>query len=357
MRILVAADGSAADLEVYAALVELGADVQVVVGDDAAAAPSEGGGAPALEALAGRVHVTPAPRLGRHGLHRHRSSPVRWIRQLGPDVVVSAHDASVASIRWVRAARRARVPIALTTWVGDAPPGRIVRLLQRRALRTVDGVVARTPSAARHARRAGARGPIRLVPPAVAGHPVTRVAPPDRWFTVGYVGSLAGADGIDDVLAAVNRLPRETRLLVAGDGQVRAEVASHKKVDLRTGVPRGDLPALYGDMDVLVVPFPRAGADRELLGPVLLGAMATGTPVIGASTGDIPWVLAEACSGMTYRAGDVPALATLLMDARTDPDRWAASGQRARATVAARFSPAASASALLELAEELAPPQ
>jgi glycosyltransferase involved in cell wall biosynthesis len=353
MRILVAADGSVADLEVYGALVELGADVQVVVAD----ASTEDGGAAALEALPGRVHVSRTWRLRRAGQHLHRSLPTRWVRQLEPDVVVVAEDASVAALQWVQAARRARVRVALATWAGEDPPSRIVRLLQRRALRQADGVVARTPSAARQARRAGARGPIRLVPPAVWDHPVTRAAPADRWFTVGYVGSLAEATGIDDVLAAVNRLPRETRLLVAGDGQERAEVASHEKVDLRTAVPRAGLPALYDDMDVLVVPSRRAGTDRALLEPVLLGAMAAGTPVIGTATGDIPWVLEEAGSGMTYRAGDVAALATLLMDVRSDPDRWAASGEQARANVGARFSPAASASALLELAEQLAPGQ
>jgi glycosyltransferase involved in cell wall biosynthesis len=56
---------------------------------------------------------------------------------------------------------------------------------------------------------------------------------------------------------------------------------------------------------------------------------------------------------MTFPPGDVATLAGLLMDVRTDPERWRAAGLRAKSEVSSRFSPGASAAALLDLAERL----
>jgi glycosyltransferase involved in cell wall biosynthesis len=111
--------------------------------------------------------------------------------------------------------------------------------------------------------------------------------------------------------------------------------------------------AVYAAMDVLVLPSRTTPAWAEQLGRVLLEAMAHGRPVIGAASGEIPWVLAEARGGVTFTEGDVAALAGLLVDVRADPTAWQALGARGRTDVQERFSVDASADALARLAERL----
>jgi glycosyltransferase involved in cell wall biosynthesis len=174
-------------------------------------------------------------------------------------------------------------------------------------------------------------------------------------FTVGYVGRLVEAKGIPDLLAAADRLPEDTRLLIVGDGPLRGLVAAHPKVDLRVGVPHDDMASLYAEMEVLVLPSRTTRTWSERLGRVLLEAMAQGRPVIASASGEIPWVLSEARGGMTFPEGDVAALAGLIVDVRTHPEIWRELGERGRQDVATRFSPEATAAALLALAMDLSP--
>ena len=133
-------------------------------------------------------------------------------------------------------------------------------------------------------------------------------------------------------MAVIDRLPADTRLLIAGDGPLRELVAAHHKVDLRVGVRHDDMAALYRQMDVLVLPSRTTRRWSEQLGRVLLEAMAEGRPVIGAASGEIPWVLSEARGGMTFPEGDVVTLADLLVDVRSDPEAGGSSASGGAAT-------------------------
>jgi glycosyltransferase involved in cell wall biosynthesis len=247
------------------------------------------------------------------------------------------------------------VPVAVSAFENlDRSLPLPARLLRRTTLRTPAGVFARTPTAAALVRRWGARGPVRLVPPAVVVPPrPTETSFAARPFTIGFAGRLVEAKGVLDLLAVIDRLPAGFRLLVAGDGPLRPKLAAHWKVDLRTGVRHDDMAALYEQMDVLVLPSHTTRTWSEQLGRVLLEAMACGCPVLATESGEMPWVLSEARGGMSFPEGDVATLATLLLDVHTHAARWRALGEQGRADVAERFSPEASATALLELAEAL----
>ncbi len=358
MRILVAGHAAtvAANQSPYAALLDEGTDVHLVVParwhHELEAEPRAAEVDPALE---GRVHLARIARPGSIQAHLYLDPPRRWLRQVQPDVVlVDAEPFSVPAAQWVRAGRRHGVPVAVSAWENlDRPLPWVARALRSHTLPRASGVCARTPTAAGRAVAGGARGPVVLVPPAVEVASARTAPPQDRPFTVGYAGRLVEAKGIRDLLAAVDLLPDDTRLLVAGDGPLVGLVRANRKVDLRLGLRHGDMPALYAEMDVLVLPSRTTPTWSEQLGRVLLEAMAVGTPVIGADSGEIPWVLSEARGGTTFPEGDVGALAGLLMDVRTDPSRWRATGARGRADVAERFSPRASADALLDLARRL----
>ena len=276
------------------------------------------------------------------------TSARRCLQQVRPDaVLVDAAPGSWSVVRWVLAARGARVPVAVAAGGEPGDDGRLARAWRSLGLRAAARAYVRTPAAAPWARRAGARGPIHLVPPVVPPGTVTPTTSGPT-LTVGYVGPLRAADGILDLLGAIDRLPSLTRLLVAGEGPLRATVAGHRKVHLW---PEAS-PALYEALDVLVDPTRDRDATPSAH-PALLHAMAHGRPVIAATTGRIPWELCEANGGMTVPAGDVQALAGLLLDVRNDRHRWASLGEQGRRDVIDRFPPEATGAALLALLRDL----
>ena len=67
------------------------------------------------------------------------------------------------------------------------------------------------------------------------------------------------------------------------------------------------MPALYREMDVLVLPSRTTPTWAEQFGKVLCEALLCGTPVIGSSSGEIPWVVTTTGGGLVYPEGDTPA--------------------------------------------------
>jgi len=109
------------------------------------------------------------------------------------------------------------------------------------------------------------------------------------------------------------RLPFPIRLLVVGDGPMRSFLEQaplgQAELDLRGTLPTEALPDLYAEMDALVLPSRTMPTTAERFGKVLIEAMACGTPVIGSSSGQIPWVIETAGGGIVFPEGDVEELA------------------------------------------------
>lgn len=135
-----------------------------------------------------------------------------------------------------------------------------------------------------------------------------------------------------DALAALEG--KTWRLIVVGDGPVRADVESFyarfapDRV-VFTGVLAGDaLRALVAHSDVFVWP-----GVREPIGMAMLEAQAAGLPVV---TGDGPGtagIVHDGCTGRLVPRGDVRAFAGALAALLAAPDERAALGARARQVV------------------------
>lgn len=118
---------------------------------------------------------------------------------------------------------------------------------------------------------------------------------------------------------ALDRLQdRPWHLLVAGDGEARAEVEAALRplagrVTYLGAVAPDDLPPLYAAADLYLWP-----AINEAWGMTLLEAQATGLPVIAGRTGGVPNVVREGDTGLLTPIGDADAfsaaIATLLED-------------------------------------------
>jgi glycosyltransferase involved in cell wall biosynthesis len=149
---------------------------------------------------------------------------------------------------------------------------------------------------------------------------------------VAYVGRLAAEKGLDVALGAIRAIGSRSgndaigpqpRIVfaVAGDGpyadHCRQAVVGEATVCFVGPLEGRDLSEFYASADLFM--FPSA---TDTFGNVLLEAMSSGLPVIGAGSGPTRELLA-AGGGVTFAPGDTHALATAILSLAADPARRA----------------------------------
>lgn len=167
---------------------------------------------------------------------------------------------------------------------------------------------------------------------AALGIPVTATV-------LGFVGRVAADKGVAELAAAwaAVRGPDRYLMIVGGPddtdpvpADVLAALAADPQVRL-TGARR-DLPAVFGAMDLLVLPTRREG-----FGNVLVEAAAMGVPVVASRTDGCVDAVADGVTGALVPVGDGAALVAALRRYLDDPSRRRAHGAAGRARVEARF--------------------
>jgi len=169
--------------------------------------------------------------------------------------------------------------------------------------------------------------------------------PPDA-EVVGAVGHLRGEKNFARLIDAFERLGEreggvERRLLILGDGELRAELEARRAASPRADAillpgHRDDLAPYYAAMDVFAL-----GSDTEQMPIALLEAMCAGLPVVATDVGDVAAVLPpEQAEWVVELAGDATAgrLADALARALADRTARAAHGRRNRARVVGELS-------------------
>jgi glycosyltransferase involved in cell wall biosynthesis len=105
------------------------------------------------------------------------------------------------------------------------------------------------------------------------------------------------------------------------------------------------MAAHYAEMDVLVLPSRTTPRWTEQFGRVLVEALGCGVPVVGADSGEIPWVVGVTRGGVVFPEGDDLVLAEVLDGLRMNPQRREELADEGRRQVMATFSVEAVASA------------
>lgn len=339
---------------VYIRLADLGWDVSIVVPNRWADDYTPDGYTPqCLEGFYGRFGRARIVKPGDIQKHTYVSPLTRWIREPHrPDVIFLEHEAfSVSALQWGQLAWRYGIPWGVQGDENlDRPlpwPAHVIRAL---TIPRLDFIAARSPGGTEMLRWWGATAPADVVPHTIPEWDL----PPrtdDRPFTVGFAGRLIEQKGIRDLIAALRRLDFPFRFLVAGNGPLRDEIAAadlpHGTVEM---VPPGqrpdDLPGWYAQMDVLVLPSRTMPTWAEQYGKVLAEALLCGTPVVGSSSGAIPWVIELTQGGRVFPEGDDAALAKVLSELHADPALRAQLAETGRANVVEHLLPRAAAKKL-----------
>ncbi|MEO8679334.1 MAG: glycosyltransferase [Vicinamibacterales bacterium] len=140
-----------------------------------------------------------------------------------------------------------------------------------------------------------------------------------------------------DVVQRVVAAHPATVALIAGDGELRADLEAHAAAlgigaNVRFLGWRRDLDTIYAATDVFVLTSRNEGT------PVaLIEAMASGVPGVSTDVGGVKDVIASSSVGALAPFGDGAALAAAVLTILADPATRRAMGDAARASVLQRF--------------------
>lgn len=142
---------------------------------------------------------------------------------------------------------------------------------------------------------------------------------------VGFLGRFIPEKGLSLLMAALAAVRSPWRALFVGGGKLAPALRDwatrfpDDRVRVVTGVPHNAVPRYLVAMDVLVAPSQTTARWREQLGRMLIEAMASGVPVVGSDSGEIPHVIADAGDVLPER--DQVAWTTALGDLLESPTR------------------------------------
>ncbi|MEH7335952.1 glycosyltransferase family 1 protein [Neobacillus drentensis] len=129
----------------------------------------------------------------------------------------------------------------------------------------------------------------------------------DQKYLLTFVGRLAPEKDIETLLAIANSMPADfnekIHWLIVGDGPLREEMEARQTSTNMTftGYLSGSrLAEVYSASDLFVFPSP-----TETFGNVVLEALASGTPVIGANAGGVKNIIQTGVTGHLCPAGNV----------------------------------------------------
>jgi glycosyltransferase involved in cell wall biosynthesis len=202
--------------------------------------------------------------------------------------------------------------------------------LTRSLLSRVDTVIVHSAAQAAQARELAPDVPIVIarIPPHLPDRPAPAhdlsaeravdLAPANPKTRLLFFGVVRPAKGLDILLRALARAPEHVTLTVAGEfpggtaqtQQLITALGLGTRVTLRPGYrPAGELPALFGAADALVLPYREATASQN----VLL-AFSYGVPVIATTAGALAEAVRDGVDGLTCAPGDVDDLTRVLTE-------------------------------------------
>jgi D-inositol-3-phosphate glycosyltransferase len=248
-----------------------------------------------------------------------------WRRARLADVVVAHGHVYIGTLFAALAARLTKRPFVLVQHAPFIDYGRglnvveraVDRTLGRRIIRSARTVIAVSDFTADFVRSLVPDVPIEMVRSGVdhdrfaaaVGARSPRARP-----TVLTVRRLVPRNGVDSLVEAwrLAGLGAQAELVIGGAGpeieDIQRLAAGDPSIRIMGYVPDDDLPTLYQDADLFVLPS-RSG---EGFGLVALEAMASGLPVLATSSGGVVDIVKDGVNGRLVPPNDVPSLAEAL---------------------------------------------
>ncbi len=304
---------------------------------------------------------------GQYHLHYYPGIGKRFA-QVRPDIVhIDEEPYSLVTWQCMRLAGRAHAPALFFSWQTlekRYPPP--FAWFEAYNLHHAAYAIAGNNTVADVWRAKGYQGPLAVIPQFGVDPEMFSPAPSaergrrsGRGFLVGYAGRLVEEKGVDLLLRAMAELKGAAwQLSILGDGPERAaleRLAAELDIADRTSfdawIPSSEMPAFYRQLDALVLPSRTRAHWEEQFGRVLIEAMACGTPVVAARSGEIPRVVGDAA--LLFPEDDARALAEQLARLMREAPLRADLGKRGREHVLAHYTQAQVAKATWSVYREM----
>lgn len=231
---------------------------------------------------------------------------------------------------------------------------------ERWVLGAVDYALMGTESAAAVWRAKGYRGRWAVIPqfgvdPALFTPKLFQ----ESTLRVGYVGRLVQEKGVDLLLTALARLVQHPwRLMIVGGGPEEtalqtqaARLGITERITWAGQVPSVQMPAIFQQLDALVIPSRTLPNWKEQFGRVIIEAMASEVPVIGSDSGAIPDVIGTA--GLIFREDDADDLHHQLERLLKEPALRLELGKKGRQRVLDHFTQEQIAAQTVQVYQEM----
>jgi glycosyltransferase involved in cell wall biosynthesis len=320
---------------------QVGLELTVIV-------PPAWGDAPLERAHTSGYALRPLPIRLNGNFHLHHYAGLRRaLAEQPPDLFhIDEEPYNLATYLAMRAAP-ARAKIVFFSWqnlLRRYPPP--FRWMEAAIFKRANAAIAGNAEVKDVLRAKGYAGPVYVIPQ--FGVDEARFRPagtprPARPFTVGYAGRLVAEKDVALLVQALAGLGGDARLLIVGDGPERAALRAQaeqaglaQRVEFRPNQPSTRMPEAFAEMDALALPSRTQANWKEQFGRVLIEAMASGVPVVGSSSGEIPNVIGEA--GLVFPERDAAALGAAIARLRDSAELRADLAARGRERVLAQFS-------------------
>ncbi len=197
--------------------------------------------------------------------------------------------------------------------------------------------------------------------------------PPDRELrmrlglndgpVIGFVGGLRpwhGVEVLPELMARLAQNHPEVRLVVAGDGQLRAQLeqglrdrGAAGRVVFTGTVAHDEMPAIIRQFDVALAPYPALEHAFYFSPLKLFEYMACGIAVVAANCGQISEIVRQGENGLLYEPGDIDGLAGACERLLSNPKLRFALGHAAAQTIRDHYTWDQNARHVVDLATSL----
>jgi glycosyltransferase involved in cell wall biosynthesis len=306
-------------------------------------------------------------------LHRHRSvyngemgrylmpGLVSTIRDLNPDIVLTHSEPWHLNTLYIEIiCEVVGVPHAIFSWENllRMPQIHFQRVLERRLLPRIDGIIAGSEAAADRIESMGYSGPLEIAPE--SGVNIETFTPnqtvsglrnrfgiPQDATVVLYAGRLVKEKGIELLIDAAPDVIAEnpdTHILILGEGdrevyledQIEASEVSDAVTLITDQQPYAEMPAIHSLASVFVYPSRTTETWAEQFGFAVAEAMSCGVPVITTECGALPHVVRD--TGLVCPENNSEAIRDSLLSL-LDDEKWRTElGQLARERAVTEFN-------------------
>ncbi len=271
----------------------------------------------------------------------------RLMKRLQPHVLhLEEEPESLISLQAIRAALALRQPPKIVAfswrnmifpfshWPWYKPKRIVLDLIQRMCLPHVDALICGSHEGPSTFASLGVTCPMHIIPQ--YGIDPARYSPEgpridiqstynigNNELLVGFVGRIMPMKGLDTLLEACSLCGNNVHCVVIGRGDtgwlrtVAERTGMTSRLTIIDGLAPADVPSAMRALDVMVLPSKTTAQWREQFGRVIIEAMACGLPVVGSSSGEIPYVIGDA--GLVFPEGDAKALASCI-EQMSDPE-------------------------------------